>query len=205
MHDLTWCLGALALLCAGCGSKVDVGTGGTGAGGAGAGGAGAGGAGSGLCPAAEPSGGSCAGVPEGFRCTYGDSVRPECRDDWVCSNGQWVTTKGVCVMPPAGDCNFSAPPTGQICATEGGVCTLDTTICICSSCSLGPCMVPPPKWSCAGPPTTPGCPATVPNDGSGCEQEGLMCSYGLICSGSGAQVTCKDGAWLWENAIACPE
>jgi hypothetical protein len=64
-------------------------------------------------------------------------------------------------------------------------------------------MSPPIEWQCAGPPTTAGCPPVVPNDGTPCSDEGVMCTYGLICSMSGALVSCKNGLWLWNTMIAC--
>src|SRR5262245_17684602 len=88
----------LLMLLSACGSVV---AGGTGAGGTsttgtarphgtttGTGGSSSGGA----CPPAQPVGGaSCAGLVEGFTCTYGDETRPECREQWVCSStGTWT-------------------------------------------------------------------------------------------------------------------
>ncbi len=157
------------------------------------------------CPATEPQGGSCS-APDGFRCTFGSSVRPECRNEWLCSHGEWLSTKGQCFDPPEQDCAFSKPPTGSVCPAEGDVCPLgDDTICICSSCAGGPCMAPPAKWQCAPPPSTAGCPKVVPNDGTACSQNGLSCTYGFICSGSGAMVECKGGLWKWQQDIACAD
>jgi hypothetical protein len=163
-----------------------------------------GGSGTTFCPAVEPAGGSCV-APEGQRCTYGEQVRPECRHDWTCSNGAWATTKSVCLSPPADHCNFTEPPSG-VCGQEGDICVVGAaTICQCSSCFGGPCMAPPPKWACSGPPAMPGCPAIVPNDGTACSAEGLECAYGNPCSGSGAFAICKAGKWLWDLQIACAE
>ena len=158
-----------------------------------------------LCPATEPSGGQCS-APTGFRCTYGEEVRPECRHEWICGDGgQWITTKSVCLSPPADHCAFTEPPSGE-CAQEGDVCVVGAaTICQCSSCFGGPCSPPPPKWQCSGPPTTAGCPPVVPNDGSACTTEGLDCSYGNVCSGSGARTLCTNGLWMWDQNIACAE
>ena len=163
-----------------------------------------GGSGTSLCPLKEPQGGSC-DAPDGLRCTYGAQVRPECRHEWLCNNSHWVTTKSVCLSPPADHCAFTEPPSGE-CTQEGDVCVVGAaTICQCSSCfGGGACMAPPPKWQCSGPPPTSGCPAVVPNDGSACTSEGLECTYGNVCSLSGALTRCKDGMWLWETQIACP-
>ncbi|MEO5726175.1 MAG: hypothetical protein ABI134_15240 [Byssovorax sp.] len=161
-------------------------------------------AGTSFCPAAEPAPGSSCAAPEGQRCTYGEQVRPECRKDFICSNGGWFTTKSVCLSPPADHCAFTEPPTG-VCGQEGDVCVVGAaTICQCSSCLGGPCMPPPPQWQCSGPPTTPGCPAIVPNDGSACASEGLECTYGNVCSASGALARCKAGMWRWDTQMVCP-
>jgi hypothetical protein len=45
----------------------------------------------------------------------------------------------------------------------------------------------------------------VPNDGSACASEGLECTYGNVCSQSGALARCKGGMWLWDTQIACAE
>lgn len=65
-------------------------------------------------------------------------------------------------------------------------------------------MTPPPKWTCAPPPTTPGCPHAVPNDGTACDAAGVECTYGTPCGGDGAIVDCQNGAWHWKTDIACP-
>src|SRR5215217_7430622 len=122
-----WMVGA-CLVCAACGS-VDSGSGSSSGSSSGE----DGGGGSTLCPAAEPLGSSCTGVPDAFRCTYGDSARPDCRRDWTCLNGVWTTTKSVCVEPPADHCMFSTPPNGQVCSTEGDVCVIaGSSICLCT-------------------------------------------------------------------------
>jgi len=99
---------------------------------------------------------------------------------------------------------FQVPPGGQVCSTEGDVCVINgSTICLCTSCA-GPCMQPPPKWLCTPPPMTAGCPELAPNDGTPCGTDGLMCTYGNVCTISGAQVKCENGLWKWNLVIACP-
>jgi hypothetical protein len=155
------------------------------------------------CPAAATPGAAC--TTPNLRCTYGDEVRPECRQDWLCLNGTWTTTKSICLEPPAGTCSSTPPTVGAVCDTEAAVCDFpDGTLCLCSSCSAGPCAAPPPKWQCAPPPSTAGCPALVPNDGSACSTEGTECQYGNPCGPSGAVVHCTNGAWKWQTDIACP-
>ena len=200
----------LALAATACGGNTDTGTtGGSGGSGAagGSGGSGAsggsGGTSSTSCPPAQPaSGQSCSSAD--LRCTYGDTVRPECRNDWVCNGGKWTTTKSVC--PHYTNCPASPPTVGTVCSTEAQVCDYaNGTLCLCSSCSAGPCGAPPPHWQCAPPPTTAGCPALVPNDGSACgAPEGTKCQYGNPCGPSGAIVSCKGGAWTWQTNIPCP-
>jgi hypothetical protein len=189
-------LAAVVVVAGGCGSNVMTGTGGnTGSGGQGGA--------SGPCPAAEPSGGmACPGVPDGFRCTYGDEVRPECRHDWICSGGSWTTTKSLCVQSP--NCGGVMIVDGDSCAGEdGSVCTSGDVICLCSACGAGPCMQNA-AWTCANPPTGAGCPPAVPNDGSPCDAPSADCTYGLPCGGAGTHVTCKNGLWLWDQQIECP-
>lgn len=198
---------ALGLLVAACGGKATSG-GSSGAGGSSGTGGSSGSAGSGGtspsgCPASEPASGQACSTPD-LRCTYGDTVRPECRDEWLCNAGKWTTTKSVCQHYTA--CPSAPPSVGSVCSKESMVCDYpDGTLCLCASCVGGPCSPPPPHWQCALPPTTPGCPAIVPNDGSACSAaEGTKCVYGNVCGPSGASVTCSGGAWKWEKQIPCP-
>jgi hypothetical protein len=203
MDKLIFLLSATVLLI-GCGS-VTIGGTGTSTGSGGAGGSTGTHTGVPSCPAMEPIGGqSCAGLPAGLRCTYGTSVRAECRDVWICNGGIWSTTKGVCPMPPPADCGSAQPSPGTVCPTMGDVCTYGDTICICNQCPDGLCMAPPVKWSCAGPPSTPGCPPVVPNDGTACSTNGLTCAYGFPCGQAGIQVECTGGTWVWDTMMACP-
>jgi hypothetical protein len=206
MNRLLLGLAAIVALAACGGSVVEQNTGGAGTGagpstasnGTGVGGSSSGG----PCPEQEPAGGSCAGVPDQLRCTYGDSVRPECRDAWLCSGGSWTTTKGECFEPPAGECGATQPGTQDVCANMGDVCTYGDTICICG-CGGGIACEPPVDWECSGPPTTSGCPAAVPNDGTPCAAAGVQCNYGDVCSASGALVECTNGLWRWNTMIEC--
>jgi hypothetical protein len=210
---------ALALCVAACGGNTSTdgsgGSAGSGAsGGSGAaGGSGGSGGSSGSggsggtspvgCPAKAPASGQACSAPD-LRCTYGDAVRPECRYEWLCSGGKWTPTQSVCSHYTG--CPGAPPANGVVCSTEAQVCDYqDGTLCLCTSCSAGPCAAPPPKWQCAPPPTTAGCPAIVPNDGSACSApEGTECRYGNPCGPSGAAVTCTGGAWTWQKNIACP-
>jgi hypothetical protein len=143
-------------------------------------------------------------VTQGLVCSYGDSVRVDCRDVWTCSAGIWDMGKTDCPMPPTGTCGSSAPADGTTCSTQGDLCTYGDTLCLCSECPGGPCMAPPPKWTCSGPPTTAGCPPIAPNEGSACSMDGLMCTYGFPCGGSGANAVCSGGSWAWQG-VGCPQ
>jgi hypothetical protein len=164
-----------------------------------------GGTSGGPCPlAVPPLGASCAGVPDQFRCTYGDSVRPDCRNVRICSGGGWTTANVGCAMPPPGACPASEPSPGMPCTGTVGqdfVCTYGDAICGCG-CGGGFCGVPF-TWQCTDPPITPGCPATVPNDGTACSAATLECVYGDPCSPAGAIVDCTNGLWKWNTMIVC--
>jgi len=175
---------------------VGTGTTGTGAATTGSGG----GTSTGPCPASPPTGTSCAGVPDQFQCTYGESVRPDCRTSSICDNGTWETAGGECIGPA--DCGSVEPGSQTVCTNMGDVCTYSESICYCG-CGGGPACVSPIDWKCAAPPTTPGCPAIAPNDGTPCTAAGVECTYGTPCTPSNAVVSCTNGLWLWNRMIAC--
>jgi hypothetical protein len=152
------------------------------------------------CPASAPTVTSCAGVPDQLRCTYGSSVRPDCRDVWQCLNGEWLTQNGGCSEPPPGECGTTQPPPQTVCANMGDVCTYGDTICFCD-CGGGLC-ASPVDWLCSSPPPSP-CPPIAPNDGTACAAEGAQCNYGSPCTPSGAVVNCTNGRWVWNLMIAC--
>jgi hypothetical protein len=203
---------------AGCGGKVVVDGGGGGAGGAtgsgpttsgpgsttttGAGGSsGAGGGNSVGCPKNEPVGGAFCNLTAAPACSYGDSVRPECRDVWTCTAGVWSMAKTACAQPPPGVCG-NASQEGMTCTAQGVVCTYGDTICMCDDCAAGPCMAPPTIWQCITPPAAP-CPMIAPNEGSPCVTFGAQCDYGFLCAGEGEEATCTNGSWLWTQNVAC--
>jgi len=186
----------------GCGGTVTGGGGGSA--GAGGGSAGAGGAsGGGACPAMQPNGDEpCA--TEGLLCTYGDLARTECRSRAECINGKFQVILAKCAVPADGVCTAMPSPDLQ-CPNEaeGAVCDYpDGTICVCSSCSLGPCGAPPPHFYCAPPPM--GCPSIAPNAGTPCPTNGQKCTYGFPCGPSGVEAECKNGFWSWNMVVACP-
>jgi hypothetical protein len=153
-----------------------------------------------VCPAQPPVDAGCA--TSGLRCSYGDAVRPECRAAWTCAGGRFVASSGACPAPPPGFCP-AAPPAKGACSSDGAVCAFgDATICVCARC-FGQLCTLQPAWLCAPPPPLAGCPAAVPNDGSACSADGVECTYGEECAGSGATARCADGVWRWLK-IACP-
>jgi hypothetical protein len=180
------------------------GTTGTGASTTGTGASGTGGSvGTSSCPGSEPTeGASCAGAPAELRCTYGASVRPECRSVWLCTAGSWTTTHSACA-PTGNDCGTTEPAPQTVCTTMGDLCVYGDSICYCG-CGGGPACISPIDWKCADPPTTPGCPAVVPNDGTPCTADGVQCTYGTTCTPSGAQLSCTGGRWFWNLNIPCP-
>jgi hypothetical protein len=155
------------------------------------------------CPLAEPMGGAC--DSEGLRCTWGDEVRAECRSARTCTGGAWSAPGPACATPPADHCQFTEPPTGM-CMQYHDICIVGAaTICRCDFSDGGP-SDPFATWRCSGPPSTPGCPAVAPNDGSACAAEGLECRYGNFCIELGADARCTSGAWRWNqdtNDITC--
>lgn len=148
---------------------------------------------------------------ETSECSYGTSVRVDCRAAYSCSAGRWQKHPG-CVLgpvemcpatPPSGNCPefASDEPSKRICAYSNG------TLCTCNSCSAtGWC------WECLPPPTQPGCPAIAPNLGRSCTNAGasgandvdLTCTYGNPCQGGGS-FTCKEGAWHPLEHSGCGE
>lgn len=154
------------------------------------------------CPAGEPSP-DAACSPVGIACTYGDSVRPECRSLWLCTANGFAHVSEDCNAPPSGLCPSSPATLSGDCPDPGAVCAFDDgTICSCSLCHGGPCHVTA-SWGCVAPPSTAGCPPIAPNEGTACSPESLECDYGDACSGSGAHARCTGGTWSWVLPV-CP-
>ena len=196
------------------------------AGSAGRGGSsGVGGAGgvTGSCPASPPKGGAdCPVAVSSTGCSYGDSVLPECREEWQCQcvsahpgvQCSWVPGNVfvACSKSDAAAC----PPSAPVPAADGGLPACgeaingarcgyqDGTICHCTACLQvgGPCQpVSPPRWSCAPPPQNANCPRMIPNTGRACTQAGLECIYD---SGCGIKATCDNQKWSWARQ-PCPQ
>jgi len=155
----------------------------------GAGASGSGGAGGYVrCPDTLPADNTACSIDELF-CTYGSDLRPLCRDQARCSGGLWFTFEANCPPQACG----TKPTHGTVCSQEGQMCAYSGgPICVCSSCTGGPCMPPPPVWTCSAPGM--GCPDVMPNSGTACSQAGLECRYGDP-SFSGAALKCEAGEW----------
>ena len=147
---------------------------------------------------------SCAASLSQTNCSYGTSVRPECRDLRTCSEGTWTSDQNACVQPPPGFCPAAEPVAGTSCGSGSGddVCVYGDTLCFCG-CNGGIlCSGPPYQWQCAPPPSTSGCPAAAPNAGTPCSGA-IQCVYGNACTPDEAVATCTAGIWQWNTGLAC--
>ncbi len=156
------------------------------------------------CPDALPAyGAACTG--EGLVCEYGLDLRPGCRTHATCESGLWtIAISGCPPLPGPGEdgCPL-VPPAGGLCASDGLLCDMGGgTVCACAQCAGGPCTLDP-RWVCARPPTTPGCPAVAPALGTDCAGEGLLCVYGVCGTMTSAGRLCQGGDWQ-DDPIACP-
>ena len=201
------------------GSGGSVGSGGSG-GSVGSGGSG--GSVAGACPASPPmSGRDCPLAVSSNGCSYGDSILPECRDQWECqcvSAQPGVTCSWIPGNPwmACGADAAACPSTTPVSAPDGGLASCagasegtrcsyaDGTICNCTSCLDlgGPCQpVNPPRWRCSPAPANPQCPRKIPNNGTACTQPGLECVYASSC---GIQARCESNRWTWTRQ-QCPQ
>ena len=147
------------------------------------------------CPSIAPvPGAACSDL--GVQCEYGANVQQGCNEFLVCARDVWVVfvPSGICGGPgPGQSCPAAYTPTlsGSDCSSDGGsvtfACAYPQGTCYCQSTpnqrALG--------WICVAAP--PGCPATPPESGQSCSQEGLRCDYGF-CYG-GASLVCASSIW----------
>jgi hypothetical protein len=132
---------------------------------------------------------------EGLWCEYGTAPNPYCNNLWQCSSFHWQdnSTSGIC-PPPDSPCPASykeANDDHSKCAIEGDTCGYAEGTCICSSDPGGLPVTNGPLWSCT--PLGKGCPATRPELGDPCSDDGLTCDYGA-CSG-GVEEQCNFRYW----------
>ena len=154
------------------------------------------------CPTSEPTEGDVCAVTQ-VTCTFGDSPRPACRDSWTCVSEAWHATRLGCPTVPAGYCPAQQPDASTCTPnfdlqTRGDCVYPGNVLCSCScpgtagmlgsTCSTS-------NWVCYPPPSTPGCPALLPNLGTPCAVQGTECTYADPCDVDGAVVFCRAGLW----------
>ena len=165
------------------------------------------------CPSIEPRPNSpCEGA--GLECTYGHELLALCRDRYVCNNGVWSPAPPIplCRPPSTTDCPATIPASGSPCGSTpvGTYCEYPDQFVVCHCLDmncLAVCrMLDPPEWRCDAPPTTPGCPAMAPNQGTACNTPPLRCAYQGGACGGGILAECTDGKWIWVNYknVVCP-
>ena len=160
-----------------------------------------------VCPPSPPAVGSPCGKDR-FLCSYGNSVRFDCRQHFKCFHGTWTEYgDGGCSLPPPGHCPAQPMP-GQYCTPAPTwsehlyrkimpACEYGSTTCVCPSCGsrfeFCPTRRHYPKqvWVCIGPPKDLDCPELVPNVGDGCDEQAKRCAYGESCNGHGAILFCR--------------
>jgi hypothetical protein len=159
-----------------------------------------------ICPDTEPTEGAPC-LPT-LDCSYGQSVRPDCRHRWNCGasspggTGAWHAVSLTCPEAPVGYCP-PQQPTASTCTpmtnpNERADCEYPGNVfcqCACPYTPQNPGCASTEQWVCYGPPTTPGCPAVVPNLGTACSVQGTQCAYGDPCDVGGLAVYCRAGIW----------
>ena len=158
------------------------------------------GAGSAMCPASEPNQGDPCAL--GINCSYGSSVRPDCRHRWSCLAGGWNAISLTCPQAPVGYCPAQQPMASSCVPmtnpNERAGCEYPGNVycqCTCPNSGANAGCAPMEQWVCYGPPTTPGCPPVVPNLGTVCTVQGTQCAYGDPCNVGGLAVYCEAGIW----------
>jgi hypothetical protein len=153
-----------------------------------------------VCPAVAPSAlDAC--TQEDLTCSYGQDLDPRCRAYFTCVGGAFQERPRAdhCDAPPSLSCPGAVPAPGATCTVGdvGVTCEYESasTVCECKDVRCGGAcqLLDPPQWICAGPPSTPGCPAVSPNYGDACSDDGLECRYlGGGCQG-GSTLRCTNG------------
>ena len=226
-HSLSVALFSSALLVSlGCGTKVDLGSGGSGGHGGAAAQTGTGGG--------DPA---CDGKTCGDSCPSGDGGQHICDGFGQCSPALDVTcspcpeaTPGegnacpqiglVCEFDPgpvlncrrrstcdasgwhnaSTDCSTSPAPSGECPGSEpSGTCPASDHVCAYEDAFCG-CSVSS-QWLCAGPPASP-CPVIAPLLGAACKPEGAVCDYGDCAIDFFGERRCEQGLWV-EGNLGC--
>jgi hypothetical protein len=197
--SVLWRLAAALLVCAaspitgGCGGSSSkpadaaAGTGGAGgAGGSGGAGRSSDAAGSGGAGGSAGSGGTGGGADSGGSggAARVDGAADVASEDSAREDGGGPARDGSPACPGAQPVAASACP-----AADLGPCYFGNTICYCYPQRSGP------AWACGMAP--PGCPQTIPAEGSPCSTSGMRCSYDFRgCATVPSATVCENGAWV---------
>jgi len=153
----------------------------------------------GPCPGIEPRPNSpCERA--GLECTYGHELLALCRDRYVCNNGLWSPAPPIplCRPPLATDCPATIPASWSSCGSTPALTYCEypdeSVVCHCIDRHGLPVSrkLDPPQWRCYAAPTTAGCPAMVPNEGTACHQWPPKCAYD-----QGIVAECTNETWVW--------
>jgi hypothetical protein len=138
-------------------------------------------------------------------CTYGTSPRPECRNQAICTNGNWqvsMANPANCPPPATTGCPTAAPPAGSgvgSCAAAGSYCDYPGEECFCQGIpgSSG-------NFICSDPTNIPAapCPMLLPNAGTDCGTVDATCVYPCAASFYNKKVTAtctSGGVWKWDE------
>ena len=166
----------------------------------------------GTCPTEVPSAGEACSL--GLDCSYGSSVRPDCRLRWSCPASAdggpsvWRDVSMPCPQAPPGYCPTAQPDASScipmINPNERASCEYPgSVICQCACPTSGPQLgcATTESWVCYEPPVTSGCPSIVPNLGTACSVQGTQCLYGDPCNVGGLAVFCRAGVWVVGQAV----
>jgi hypothetical protein len=163
----------------------------------------------GGCPSSPPvAGTSCPTL--GLACTWGSDPRSECVTDATCAGTPsaaltWDIGPQASCAPLASCCPATEPSGNASCtpAELGVTCVYLGSAFTCSSSCGGPIRVGQGDTWCVTA-LEPGCPSLVPNLGTECATQGLVCQYN-DCAAGGIAISCDDGIWQPGGGGACPE
>ncbi len=159
-----------------------------------------------ICPLQEPQVGEACSVPD-LLCSYGDAPTPRCRGYYQCENGSWTEDAALNNFPclANADCPATAANVSQCTLENTGIpCAYPDQLCYCAS-GKNKQTGAPGYWNCYGAPVNQDCPATLPNIGEGCAEQGLECHYAVdgCTAPPHSTVFCRDGAWEDGEPLGC--